>query len=148
MLDEETDGRTPRTKKERNETRKQQNKLWKLSGRKVGSGVDPNPRHSMYYRAQLPRELGEASDWVAFQASLCAPLPVTFRFGGHCPPLVAAALTRRLLSNEFRRGRYVEVNGQVITNQKHLVHAVPWCDAFQVAADSASLAKEEEDMRK
>ena len=131
------------TKAERNNLRKAANKTWKHTLRHVGSGKDPNPRHTLYYQQQLPSELADEENWTKFQSSLCAPLPVTFRFGGHCPSIIQNVLTSRLLSDEFRtmRGRYVEVNGKAVLD--NIVKPISWCHAFQVIADSGTLAKNE-----
>jgi hypothetical protein len=75
------------TKSERNALRKENNKKWKLTDRKVGSGKDPCPRHTLYYQEQLP-VLRDEDEWRAFQNSLVDPLPVSFRVGGGCPAIV------------------------------------------------------------
>ena len=79
------------SKAERNLLRKANNKKWKLMDRKVGSGKDPCPRHTLYYKEQLP-ELRDEDEWSAFQASLVAPLPVSFRIGGGCPAIVEVCI--------------------------------------------------------
>ena len=68
-----------KSKKAKNIERRQAHKDWKLIERKVGSGVDPNPRHTLYYKTQLPNELGNQDDWDKFQKCLNNPLSVTFR---------------------------------------------------------------------
>ena len=130
------------TKAERNNLRKAANKIWKLQDRKLGSGKDPNPRHTLYYKQQLP-ELATDENWAAFQESFCTPLPVTFRFGGTCPTIIQHVLTSRLLSDEFRtmRGHFVEVYGKAVKD--HIVKPIAWCNAWQVIADSGTLAKNE-----
>jgi 16S rRNA C967 or C1407 C5-methylase (RsmB/RsmF family) len=129
------------TKAERNEARKQANKKWKLVDRKVGSGKDPNPRHTVYYRTQLP-ELGSDEEWEKFQAALVEPLPVTFRFGSCCPVHVAASL-RHSMNTEFRtmRGKFVEIGGMVLKD--NVVKPISWPgkDVWQIAADSTTLAR-------
>lgn len=82
-----TDNNGQLTKSQRNQLRKANNKKWKLTDRKVGSGRDPCPRHTLYYKAQLP-ELRDEDEWKSFQASLVDPLPVSFRIGGGCPAIV------------------------------------------------------------
>jgi 16S rRNA C967 or C1407 C5-methylase (RsmB/RsmF family) len=129
------------TKAERNEIRKKANKKWRLIDRKVGSGIDPNPRHTLYYKAQLP-ELRSEEEWANFQSALVEPLPVTFRFGGYCPTMVRDWL-RKAMDGEYRtmRGKFVEINGIVLKND--IVKRVVWPgpDVWQVAADSTTLAR-------
>ena len=136
---ENGDDKRPATKAERNEMRRKANKEWKISDRLVDSGKDPNPRHTIYYKQQLPCL---QSEWNEFQESLCSPLPVTFRFGGGCPGIVASSIKKRV-SEEFRtmRGRYVELNGVVLTD--NIVKPISWCESWQIAADSATLARSE-----
>jgi 16S rRNA C967 or C1407 C5-methylase (RsmB/RsmF family) len=133
------DERRPATKKERNEKRRQANKEWKSSDRLVDSGKDPNPRHTLYYKQQLPCL---NTEWNEFQLSLCTPLPVTFRFGGSCPKIVEASIKKRV-ADEFRtmRGRYVELNGTVLSDD--IVKPISWCKSWQIAADSGTLARSE-----
>lgn len=102
-LDEQS---KPSTKKERNEDRKKQNKIWKASLRLPNSGVDANPRHTLYYQAQLP-QLAEPEEWQLFQASLCKKLPVTFRFGHTACTAVRRGVDRLL------RGTYNHLSGEV-----------------------------------
>ena len=128
------------TKAERNDARKIANKKWKLVGelltyaltcqhnrhhylviisihvihisdRKVGSGKDPNPRHTMYYQAQLP-ELTVEGEWMRFQSALVKPLCVTFRLGSSCPGIVGQYL-KHSMQNKFKTmtGRFIEVDG-------------------------------------
>ena len=104
----------PPSKKERNESRKKQNKIWKTSIRLPDSGVDANPRHTQYYRAQLA-ELAEPQEWQRFQAMLCKKLPVTFRFGH-----TACSSVRRGIDGLLRgslnhlTAEYVELDGEVV----------------------------------
>lgn len=136
---EDGDERRPATKKERNEQRRKANKEWKVSDRLVDSGKDPNPRHTLYYKQQLPCL---QTEWNDFQTSLCTPLPVTFRFGGSCPRIVEASIHKRV-SDEFRtmRGRYVEINGKI--HSDNIVKPILWCKSWQIAADSATFARSE-----
>jgi hypothetical protein len=85
--EDEDDDHRRLSKAERNRLRKENNKKWKLTDRKVGSGKDPCPRHTLYYKQQLP-ELREEGEWDAFQNALVDPLPVSFRIGGGCPAIV------------------------------------------------------------
>ena len=144
VVDSSTTGgeRKALTKAERNNLRKAANKTWKFQDRKLGSGIDPNPRHTLYYKQQLP-ELSIEENWASFQESLCTPLPVTFRFGCACPTIIKNVLTRRLLSDEFRtmRGRFVEVYGKAVKD--NIVKPISWCNAWQVIADSGTLARNE-----
>ena len=136
---EDGDEKRPATKAEKNEKRRKANKEWKVSDRLVDSGKDPNPRHTLYYKQQLPCL---KTEWNEFQESLCSPLPVTFRFGGSCPKLVERSIQKRV-SSEFRtmRGRYVELNGAVLTDG--IVKPISWCKSWQIAADSGTLARSE-----
>lgn len=121
---DEGNGKKRLTKAERNEARKAANKKWKLVDRKVGSGIDPNPRHSIYYKAQIP-DLADPEEWEKFQAALVDPLPVTFRIGGQCPQLVEKNL-QKCMNNEFKtmRGRFVEINGVVLKD--NIVKPISW----------------------
>ena len=136
---EDGDEKRPATKAERNAKRRQANKEWKVTDRLVDSGKDPNPRHTLYYKQQLPCLMTE---WNEFQEALCSPLPVTFRFGGGCPKIVENSIKKRVVE-EFRtmRGRYVELNGSVLTD--NIVKPISWCKSYQIAADSGTLARSE-----
>ena len=140
-LGDEEESKKKLTKAERNEARKAANKKWKLVDRKVGSGKDPNPRHTVYYKIQLP-ELQEPEEWEKFQAALVDSLPVTFRFGGNCPTAVARNLRERM-DNEFKtmRGKFVEINGIVLKD--NIVKRIEWPgkDVWQISADSTTLAR-------
>lgn len=140
------------TKAERNSRRKMNNKKWKLTDRKVSSGKDPCPRHTLYYKAQIP-ELRDEEEWKSFQTALVDPLPVSFRIGGGCSAIVEHAFRKRMAS-EFNKfsGHYVEVDGRVLT--ENIVKPVSWAGGngsgtdtgrghtvWQVCADSATLAK-------
>lgn len=138
------------TKAERNSLRKANNKKWKLTDRKVSSGKDPCPRHTLYYKAQIP-DLRDEEEWRAFQTALVDPLPVSFRIGGGCPAVVENTFRKRM-ATEFNKfsGHYVEVDGRVLT--ENIVKPVSWadsgsgsaggsCTVWQVSADSATLAK-------
>lgn len=118
-----------------------------LIDRHVDSGKDPNPRHTLYYKSQIPA-LSNEEEWRRFQSSLVEPLPVTFRIGSNCPSLLSESI-RSSMDNEFKycQERYVEVNGKVLTGS-----IVKRVDVFgkkvrqscwQVEADSHSLAKNE-----
>ena len=136
------------TKAQRNSRRKANNKKWKLTDRKVSSGKDPCPRHTLYYKAQIP-ELRDEEEWRAFQTALVDPLPVSFRIGGGCSAIVDHTFRKRM-ATEFNKfsGHYVEVDGQVLT--ENIVKCVSWAGGsgsergetvWQVSADSATLAK-------
>eukprot|EP01032_Pedospumella_encystans_P009272 gene9272-10930_t len=137
----DTEGKKKMTKAERNEARKIANKKWKTTDRKVGSGKDPNPRHTIYYQSQIP-VLRDEEEWVKFQNALNDPLPVTVRIGGACPVMVEQWL-QRSMDQEFKtmRGRFVEINGNVLKD--NIVKRVPWAghNVWQIAADSATLAR-------
>jgi len=137
----DNEGKKKLTKAERNEARKAANKMWKTTDRKVGSGKDPNPRHTVYYQSQIP-DLRAPEEWEKFQNALIDPLPVTFRIGGACPGAVEKCL-QTSMDNEFKmmRGRFVEINGVVLKD--NIVKRVPWAgpNVWQIAADSATLAR-------
>lgn len=143
------------TKAEKKEQRKQANKQWKLMDRKLDSGKDPNPRHTLYYQHQLP-DLSSISEWNRFQGSLVEPLPVTFRLGSSCPSIIEKSV-QLCMNGKFKslNGRFVEVRGVVI--QENLVKPIPWasdwfsrnlhyhgCNVWQMAMDSQELSKNRE----
>lgn len=144
--DENAKETEPLTKKERKLQRMNRNKQWKTFDRYVFSGRDSNPRHSKYYQLQLPNDLGTSSTdekWIKFQYYNTLPLPVTFRLGNGCNSIVAKALVKMFddKSTEFIRGKYIEINGQVIKGE--LVTRVTWMGegqyVWQCQADSANL---------
>jgi hypothetical protein len=129
------------------EARVSANKKWRLVDRKVGSGVDPNPRHTLYYQAQIP-EL--AASWDAFQQSLNDPLCVTFRAGASCPPAVKAGLARTLslvggkasLSGVLYGVGCFEFNG-VVFDRDSVVREISWTPwTWQLCCDSSTLSRE------
>lgn len=144
-----TDRTVQLTRSQRNAARRESNLQWRLHDRKVGSGTDPNPRHTSYYRVQIP-ELADCSEWTRFQMSLCTSLHVTFRLGWMCPRIVKDALTRKLAA-EFRlmAGKFIEVEGRVL--QGDMVKPIDWLDGttisgmklahvWQLAVDSRTLS--------
>lgn len=124
------------TRSQRNAARREANLQWRLCDRKVGSGIDPNPRHTSYYRAQIP-ELAVSSEWTRFQKSLCTSLNVTFRLGWMCPRIVKDALTRKMAA-EFRlmAGKFIEVEGRVL--QGDMVKPIEWLDNADDTTSSRS----------
>ena len=111
------------------------------------AGTDPNPRHTSYYRTQIP-ELADCSEWTLFPMSLCNSFSVTFRLGWMCPRIVKDALTRKLAA-EFRlmAGKFIEVEGRVL--QGDMVKPIEWLDnaisgmklhVWQLAVDSRTLS--------
>jgi 16S rRNA C967 or C1407 C5-methylase (RsmB/RsmF family) len=150
--DEDDKGATPTalSKKQRNEKRKETNKKWKLVDRKVGSGVDPNPRHTEYYKVQLPY-LQPPEEWDKFQQALVNPLCVTFRIGSCCPLAVQQSIVAKM-SRDFRTlvGRFLELNGSIVKD--NVVKLIEWMRqtssistdmyVWQVVCDSATLARE------
>ena len=82
----------------------------------IWSEVDPNPRHTIYFKAQLPA-LSDPNEWTKFQLAMSSDLPVTFRVCTGRNRLVTSALCHRM-DHEFRamKGRFVEVKGKVIEN--------------------------------
>jgi 16S rRNA C967 or C1407 C5-methylase (RsmB/RsmF family) len=132
------------SKKQRNEHRKESNKKWKSTDRKVGSGVDPNPRHTLYYKIQLP-QLNDEQEWERFQQALVNPLGVTFRVGSCCPVLVMQSVIHRM-NREFKTltGHFFELNGIVIRDDvvKQVQWMLPQLHVWQVVTDSITLARE------
>ena len=141
-----------KSKKAKNIERRQANKDWKLIERKVGSGVDPNPRHTLYYKTQLPNELGNQDDWDRFQEVLNNPLSVTFRIGTAAPLTVRRSIRKRC-DLEFKKlqGKFVEIRGQILHD-----NIVKRCgmfigdksnsnnfnkDVWQVSSDSSTLSQ-------
>jgi len=147
-LDATMDRTVQLNRSQRNAARRESNLQWRLRDRKVGSGTDPNPRHSLYYRAQIP-ELADCSEWMRFQMFLCNSLNVTFRLGWMCPSIVKDALTRKMAA-EFRlmAGKFIEVDGRVL--QGDMVKSIVWledCTArggikyvWQLSVDSRTLS--------
>lgn len=131
------------SKRERNEIRKQANKQWRMIDRKVGSGIDPNPRHSLYYKTQIPQLLNE-HEWLKFHQALVNPLPVTFRIGSSCPTSIEKYCINKM-DKEFKtlQGRFLELDG-VPMHGKGIVHKVEWMpnNVFQICCDSTTLARE------
>ena len=131
------------SKKEKNARRKELNKKWKLHDRKVGSGVDPNPRHTLYFQTQLPC-LAEPNEWARFQQSLCDSLPVTFRLGACSPSRCQTSLGS--LGLKALQGRFLELRGAVAKAPSALLGEVAWIwptqRVWQLHVDSLTLAKE------
>ena len=112
-----------------------------MKNRKIWSGIDPNPRHTLYYKRQLP-ELAE--DWLRFQETMSNELPVTFRVCLYRDPFTASALESMMKTRfETMAGRYIEVKGEVLEGK--VVHQVQAFGrgTFELAVDSATLAKDE-----
>jgi hypothetical protein len=85
------------SKAERKEERRRRNLQWKAFTNKSWNNVDPNPRHSLYYKRQFP-DLEENDEWTAFQRCLGTELPVTFRLCPHRGAEVARAMRHRIES--------------------------------------------------
>jgi len=156
------------SKKDKSEARKQQNAKWKQGIRLLSNAAtnaeevtinDPNPRHSLYYAAQLGPLFTNASNhdqqkqketWDHFQRTLAMPMPVTFRAGGSCPFIVEHAM-QRVMSPQgpfySMKGRYVEAYGKVL--RENIVRHVKWLHSssssahtvvYQAAVDASTLA--------
>lgn len=128
----------PKTKAEKKAERIKKNRDWKIKTKMAGvSGDDPNPRHSKYYKIQLPFLIDE---WDEFQLALARELPVTFRFSNTCTERVRTTLEQRMMK-AFRTmsGRFVEINGNPI--QQDILTKVPWINAFQIGIGSSSLSR-------
>lgn len=79
------------TKAQKKELKKLKNLEWKWHR----GENDPNPRHTEYYRQQLP-ELQE--EWALFQETMAKDLPVTFRLCTERNRLASSILKSRLLT--------------------------------------------------
>jgi hypothetical protein len=95
VVGEEEDANETFTKSQRKELKRQQNLEWKW---KRGE-VDPNPRHTEYYRRQLP-EL--SAEWPLFQETMAKDLPVTFRLSTERNAFVCSRLKAKFLSEVCR----------------------------------------------
>lgn len=95
--DVSTDSGAISSKAERKEERRQRNLQWKAFTNKSWNNVDPNPRHTLYYKRQFP-DLEENGEWAAFQRCLGSELPVTFRLCPHRGAEVARAMRHRIES--------------------------------------------------
>jgi len=154
------------SKKEKSEARKQQNAKWKHGIRLLSNAStvdvtinDPNPRHSLYYSAQLAPLFANACNndpqlqkqaWEQFQRTLAMPMPVTFRAGGTCPAVVEQAMQRAMSPQGLfysMKGRYVEAHGKVLRD--NIVRHVNWLNSsnssahtvvYQAAVDASTLA--------
>jgi hypothetical protein len=83
------------TKSQKKELKRLQNLEWKWHR----GENDPNPRHTEYYRQQLP-ELHE--EWALFQETMAKDLPVTFRLCTERNGFVSSILKSRLLTEVSR----------------------------------------------
>ena len=99
------------SKKDYATKKKEQNKEWKSNLKSMRAATvddedvykkeipDLNPRHSLYFREQLPC-LREDEEWTAFQNSLAAPLPGKSKIEGslcvYCSYLVLTILISTL----------------------------------------------------
>ncbi len=69
------------SKAEKKVLRQQANHEWKILDRMAWSDKDANPRHTLYYKSQLPVL---ESEWSQFHAAMASDLPVTFRISERC----------------------------------------------------------------
>ena len=128
-------------KKVLKERKKAENKEWrkKLASIMGPSDWDPNPRHTQYYKLQVPYLVEE---WSKFIKCLSQPLPSVFRLGGSCPRIMAQSV-RKMCKDRFSKleGRFVEVNGTIL--KEHIVREMPFFNprqvTWQVAVDSSTL---------
>jgi 16S rRNA C967 or C1407 C5-methylase (RsmB/RsmF family) len=126
--EEEDEEESPRSSSQQQEEPKEE--VW-----------DPNPKHSIYYQAQL-QCLNEKSEWNSFQTCLAVPLPTVFRLGFACPSMMAQ-VTRGLMNSEFKTmtGRFVEIRGEVIKD--NIVTQLPWfapsATVWQCMADASTI---------
>lgn len=93
--DGSSEGGAVLSKAERKEERRRRNLQWKAFTNKSWNDVDPNPRHTLYYKKQFP-DLVENGEWSALQRCLGTELPVTFRLCPHRGAEVARAMRHRI----------------------------------------------------
>ena len=137
-----------RAEEERNQGRKQKklakrdhNRVWKDFGRKEWSGEEANNHFSAYYREQLAHDIPTAGEFQDFTAALSRPLPVTLRLSSARKPAVAAALRMRMHSEFQFKGKFVQVNGEVL--QKVLQPLSWYPDAWQINTHPQGLSRTE-----
>lgn len=114
---------TPRrvAKKEKKLQQQAKNKLWKAAHKSSDLDLiaDLNPRHTEYYKAQLPFLVAE---WDTFSSCLRQPLPATFRTSCR-----GSQIKRTYIVEEIQRlnkaisQRFVELDG-------HIVHGPMLCE--------------------
>lgn len=127
------------TKREFNARRQHENKLWQLSNR---IGLDANMRYKAYYQTQLPFLQEE---WEAFHRVMSSPLPVTLRLNSSRMPFSSFVLRSRLEDFNRNKGRFIEVNGEVVHQLISPITFLPLekLEAYQINVDSKSLVKNE-----
>lgn len=121
------------TKAQCKEKRIKDNKVWKTQSRYYGSGVDPNPRHTLYYKQQLPF-LQDGHEWEQFQTTMCQPLQLTFRLGsnsfGSYHKLLKHHIEQKFILNN------ADKDMECRDSDKAIVKTITWCPAYQAAIDS------------
>ena len=70
------------TKSSRREARRRENVAWKFGKRSSWNDEDPNPKHTEYYKIQLPSIF---SEWRDLSASMSQDLLVSFRLCNRNP---------------------------------------------------------------
>lgn len=128
----------PLSKAEKKQKRREENRQWMARNKGGWSDDDPNPRHSQYYRIQLPELEGE---WKQFVDAMRMDLKSTFRISETCNPFLASLLRSALEANKRPRGQFIAVKGEAFHGP--VFREVPWCDAtYELAVDGSSLASE------
>lgn len=127
------------SKAEKKKQRKEENRQWMVKNRGGWSEDDPNPRHSLYYKAQIA---DLANEWDLFLASMRKDLPSTFRISEMCDDFLSALL-QVAVEEEYRRprGRYIATQNK--TSDGSIIQPVSWCPhSYELAVDNSGLAKE------
>lgn len=110
-------------KKEKKLQQQAKNKLWKAAHKSPDMDLiaDLNPRHTEYYKVQLPFLVAE---WEAFSTCLRMPLPATFRTSHR-----SSQVKQDYIIDEIERlnkaisQRFVEVDGHIV--QGPILNEVP-----------------------
>lgn len=146
------DPHTSLSKKSKKLKRIADNKEWKARSRMAWSDEDPNPRHTAYYKRQIPYLVDE---WSRFREAISRPLPLSFRLSHkvvHYGQNNAVRTTNSSSLGHFitksiqktisdRKGKFFESRGEVLGT--NILHTIPWMmgDAWIVDIDSTELAK-------
>lgn len=122
-------------KKEKKLQQQAKNKLWKAAHKSSDLDLiaDLNPRHTEYYKAQLPFLVTE---WDTFSTCLRQPLPATFRTSCR-----GSQIQRNYVIDEIQRlnraisQRFVELDGHIV--QGPLLSEVPHLSRCRERSDGA-----------
>lgn len=116
--------------------------LWKAQHRNNGVefDVDLNPRHTTYYKLQLPFLVDE---WGTFTDVLRKPLPSTFRISSRVTPSLDISLQQKLQRlNQSIQQKFIEHEGRVITEKSEgFVRKIAWLPStYQSLTDNRFIA--------